>query len=112
MQITETSAEGLKRELQVVVGAQELTERRDKKIDEIKDTVQIKGFRKGKVPAAHLRKVYGRQLMAEILQDAVEETSQKALTDRDERPAGQPLSLIHISEPTRPPLLSRMPSSA
>lgn len=90
MQITETSAEGLKRELQVVVGAQELSERRDKRIAELKDTVQIKGFRKGKVPAAHLRKVYGRQLMAEILQAAVEETSQKALTDRDERPAGQP----------------------
>ena len=90
MQITETNAEGLKREIQVVVGAQELTERRDKRLDEIKDTVQIKGFRKGKVPVAHLRKVYGRQLMAEILQDTVEETSQKALDERDERPAGQP----------------------
>lgn len=90
MQITETSADGLKRELQVVLGAQELTERRDKRIDELKDTVQIKGFRKGKVPVAHLRKVYGRQLMAEVLQAAVEESSQQALTDRDERPAGQP----------------------
>lgn len=90
MQITETSADGLKRELQVVLGAQELTERRDKRIDELKDTVQIKGFRKGKVPVAHLRKVYGRQLMAEILQDAVEESSRQALDDRDERPAGQP----------------------
>ncbi len=90
MQITETSADGLKREIQVVLGAQELTERRDKRIDELKDTVQIKGFRKGKVPIAHLRKVYGRQLMAEVLQAAVEESSQQALTDRDERPAGQP----------------------
>ena len=90
MQITETSADGLKREIQVVLGAQELTERRDKRIDELKDTVQIKGFRKGKVPVAHLRKVYGRQLMAEVLQAAVEESSQQALTDRDERPAGQP----------------------
>lgn len=90
MQITETSAEGLKREIQVVLGAQELTERRDQRLDEIKDTVQIKGFRKGKVPVAHLKKVYGRQLMAEILQTAVEESSQKALEDREERPAGQP----------------------
>jgi len=90
MQITETSADGLKREIQVVLGAQELTARRDKRIDEIKDTVQIKGFRKGKVPAAHLRKVFGRQLMAEVLQDAVEESSKKALDDREERPAGQP----------------------
>lgn len=90
MQITETSNEGLKREIQVVLGAQELTERRDQRIDELKDTVQIKGFRKGKVPIAHLKKVYGRQLMAEILQNAVEESSQKALEDRSERPAGQP----------------------
>jgi trigger factor len=90
MQITETSADGLKRELQVVLGAQELSERRDRRIEEMKDTVQIKGFRKGKVPVAHLRKVYGRQLMVEILQTAVEESSQKALEDRSERPAGQP----------------------
>jgi len=90
MQITETSADGLKRELQVVLGAQELSDRRDRRIEEMKDTVQIKGFRKGKVPAAHLRKVYGRQLMVEILQAAVEESSQKALEDRSERPAGQP----------------------
>jgi len=90
MQITETNVEGLKREIQVVLGSKELTERRDQRLDEIKDTVQIKGFRKGKVPVAHLRKVYGRQLMAEILQTAVEESSQKALEDREERPAGQP----------------------
>ncbi|MFT7576197.1 MAG: trigger factor [Alphaproteobacteria bacterium] len=90
MQITETSADGLKREIQVVLGAQELAERRDRRLDELKDTVQIKGFRKGKVPAAHLKKVYGRQLMAEILQDAVDESSKKALDDRNERPAGQP----------------------
>lgn len=90
MQITETNAEGLKRELQVVLAANELSERRDKRLDEIKDTVQIKGFRKGKVPLAHLKKVFGRQLMAEILQTAVEESSQKALEDRAERPAGQP----------------------
>lgn len=90
MQITETSNDGLKREIQVVLGAQELTERRDQRIEELKDTVQIKGFRKGKVPTAHLKKVFGRQLMAEILQTAVEESSQKALQDRAERPAGQP----------------------
>ena len=90
MQVTETSAEGLKREIKVVVNAAELTERRDKRLDEIKDTVQIKGFRRGKVPVAHLRKVYGRQLMAEVLQQAVEETSREALTERGERPASQP----------------------
>jgi trigger factor len=90
MQVTETSAEGLKREIQVVLDAKELTNRRDERIEELKGQVQIKGFRRGKVPTAHLRKVYGRQLMAEILQNAVEESSQKALEEREERPAAQP----------------------
>jgi trigger factor len=90
MQVTETSADGLKREIQVVLSSNDLTTKRDERIEELKDQVQIKGFRKGKVPAAHLKKVYGRQLMAEILQTAVEESSQKALDEREERPASQP----------------------
>ncbi len=90
MQVTETSADGLKREIQVVLAAKDLTERRDERIEELKGQVQIKGFRRGKVPAAHLRKVYGKQLMAEVLQSAVEESSQKALEEREERPASQP----------------------
>ncbi len=90
MQVTETSAEGLKREIQVVLGAQELNERCDKRLDEIKDDVQLKGFRKGKVPKVHLKRVIGRRLMLEVLQEAVEESSQKALTDRNERPVAQP----------------------
>jgi trigger factor len=90
MQVTETSADGLKREIQVVLAASDLTERRDERIEELKGQVQIKGFRRGKVPTAHLRKVYGKQLMAEVLQSAVEESSQKALEEREERPASQP----------------------
>ncbi|MEZ5843449.1 MAG: trigger factor [Hyphomicrobiaceae bacterium] len=90
MQVTETSSEGLKRQVRVVVGATELAAKRDERIDEIKDRVQIKGFRKGKVPVAHLRKVYGRSMMAEVLQQTVEESSRKVLTDRNERAAVQP----------------------
>ena len=90
MQVTETTSDGLKREIQVILNASELNERRDKRIDEIKDQVQIKGFRKGKVPVAHLRKVYGRQFMVEVLEQAVEESSKQALSDRGERPAAQP----------------------
>jgi trigger factor len=90
MQVTETSAEGLKRELSVVLPATELSARVDQRIEEMKDRVQLKGFRKGKVPPNHLRKVYGRSLMAEVLQEAVEETTRQALTDRNERPAMQP----------------------
>ena len=74
MQITETNNEGLKRTLKVVVGADELGRRFTERLDEIKDRVQLKGFRKGKVPVPHLKKVFGRSLMAEVLQEAVKET--------------------------------------
>jgi trigger factor len=90
MQITETNAEGLKRTLKVVVGADEIGRRFSERLGEIKDRVQLKGFRKGKVPEPHLRKMYGRALMAEVLQETVRETSSKAIADRKERPAMQP----------------------
>lgn len=90
MQVIETSNEGLKRQLKVVLGASELGDRFTQRIDEVKDRIQLKGFRPGKVPVAHIKKVFGRSLMAEVLQQAVEETTQKAIADRNERPAMQP----------------------
>jgi len=90
MQVTETHADGLMRQIQVVVPAQELNERCDKRLDEIQGTVEIRGFRKGKVPRVHLKKVYGRRLMAEVVENAVEESSKQALDDRNERPATRP----------------------
>ena len=81
---------GLKRELKVVVGQGELTQRFATRLDEVKDQVQLKGFRKGKVPVAHLKKLYGRSVMAEVLQQTVDETSRKAISERNERPAQQP----------------------
>ncbi|NJO22710.1 MAG: trigger factor [Sphingomonadales bacterium] len=90
MQVTETSSSGLKRELKVVVGQSELSERFTSRMDEVKGQVQLKGFRKGKVPLAHIKKLYGRSVMAEVVQQAVEETSRKAVQDRNERPAHQP----------------------
>ena len=90
MQVTETSSTGLKRELKVVVGQGELSERFTTRLDEVKDQVQLKGFRKGKVPISHIKKLYGRSLMAEVVQQTLEETSRKALDDRKERPAHQP----------------------
>ena len=90
MQVTETNADGLKREIKVVLGANELSERCEKRLEELKDQVQLKGFRKGKVPKPHLKKMFGRRVMAEVLQEAVEESSRKALTDRNERPAAEP----------------------
>lgn len=90
MQITETSSEGLKRTLQVVVPAGDITKRFDDRLDQLKDQVQLKGFRKGKVPVAHLKKMYGRSVMAEVVQEAVRDSSNQALADKKMRPAMQP----------------------
>jgi trigger factor len=90
MNIKEVKVEGLSRELQVSIAASELVSKLDARIEEIKGEVQIKGFRPGKVPASHVRKTFGNQLMGEVIQQTVNETSQKMLNDRDERPAMQP----------------------
>jgi trigger factor len=90
MQIIEASENGLKRTLKVVVAAGELNDRLASRLDQVKGNVQLKGFRKGKVPLAHIRKVYGRSLMAEVLQDAIRDTSERAIRERNERPAHMP----------------------
>ncbi len=90
MQVTETANSGLKRELKVVIDAGELDNKLEARLVDLKDKVQLKGFRPGKVPVNHLRRMYGRTVMAEILQEAVSETSRNALKERDERPAFEP----------------------
>lgn len=90
MNVTETSAEGLRRELKVVIGADELERRLSARLDELKGKARLKGFRPGHVPKDHLRKVFGRSVMAEVVQQAVAETSREALSQRNERPAFQP----------------------
>ena len=57
---------------------------------EVKDQIQLKGFRRGKVPVPHIKKLFGRSLMAEVVQRTLEETSAKVIADRKERPAFQP----------------------
>ncbi|HVZ04181.1 trigger factor [Hyphomicrobium sp.] len=99
MQVTETARDGLKRTLQVVVGKAELGERFTARLDEIKDRVEIKGFRKGKVPVAHIKKLYGKTLMQEVLEQTLNDTSAKAVKDRNERPAQQPkVELVDFDE--------------
>ena len=90
MDIKEVSIEGLAREVQVTVAAADLAGKLENKIDSIKGQVQLKGFRPGKVPVAHIRKTFGQQLMGEIIQETVNESSQQMLANRDERPAMQP----------------------
>jgi len=90
MQVTETLAEGLKREFKVVVPASELDSRLVARLEEIKGTANIKGFRPGKVPVKHLRRLVGRQTMSEIVQDILREQSNEILSRRGERAALQP----------------------
>ena len=90
MQITESSADGLKRTMKIIVAASEINARFETRLGDLKDKVQLKGFRKGKVPAVHLKKMYGRSVMGEVLDEAIKDTSLKAIEERKERPAMQP----------------------
>ena len=90
MQVTQTLAEGLRRELSVVVPKSDLAAKVESRLDEMKGRAQIKGFRPGKVPVSYLRKLYGKSLMGEIVQETVNESSLKALQERSETPAFQP----------------------
>ncbi|MDE2498925.1 MAG: trigger factor [Alphaproteobacteria bacterium] len=81
MQITETVSEGLRREYKVIVGAADLDARLVGKLEEIKPRLSLKGFRPGKAPVSFLKKTYGKSMMGEIVEAAVNEGSQKAVTD-------------------------------
>lgn len=82
MQVTETVSEGLKREFQVVVPAADLAAKADERLGAMKDQVRINGFRPGKVPVAHIKRMYGRAVMAETIESVVREANAKIVTDR------------------------------
>lgn len=90
MQVTETKNEGLQREFTITIGAAEVEEKVNTRLDELRRTVQIPGFRSGKAPSSLLRKKYGGAVMGEILEAAVSDTSQEAMSERSLRPAMQP----------------------
>jgi len=90
MQIVEKSGEGLSRVYGVRVSAKDLGERLEARIAELAPQMNLRGFRPGKVPPAHLRRVYGRALMGEVVEQTLNETSQKVLDERQLRVASQP----------------------
>ena len=90
MQIVEKSGEGLSRVYGVTVPVADLNERLEARIVEITPQLNIKGFRPGKVPAAHVRRLHGKALMAEVVEQTITETTQKVLEDNKLRPAGEP----------------------
>lgn len=90
MQVTETLNEGLKRKLSVTIPATDLNTRLNAKLEELKGQANIKGFRPGKVPLAHIKKMYGRSAMSEVMTDAINSTVSETLDERKERAAAQP----------------------
>jgi trigger factor len=90
MQVTETRSEGLRREYKVTLPATELEQRLTSELSTLKDRVRINGFRPGKVPLAHLRRLYGRSVMADVVQNAVNEANRKIVQDNNLKLALEP----------------------
>jgi trigger factor len=90
MQVKETVAEGLKHEFQISVSAADLDAKADARLVELKDKVRLNGFRPGKVPVSHLKKVYGRSVMAEAIDQTIRDTNTQIFTERGFRLATQP----------------------
>jgi trigger factor len=98
MQVTETAAAGLKREYRVVVEATDLEARVKEKLDDLKGRVQLRGFRPGKVPVAHLKRIYGKSAMAEVIDAAVREANNKIVTDHGFKLAMEPKVVLPQEE--------------
>jgi trigger factor len=90
MQLTERRSEGLLRVYDVVVPAAELQQQLAAKIAEVQPRVRIKGFRPGKVPASHIRKVYGPSMMQDIINETVQRSTKESLEKVNARPASEP----------------------
>ena len=90
MQVTETASTGLRREYKVVVPSNELDAKVKERLIDLKDRVRINGFRPGKVPVDHLKRVYGRSAMAEAIEAAVREGNAKIIADNKFRLAMEP----------------------
>jgi trigger factor len=90
MEITQTVAEPLHREFRIIIDANDLDTRLTGRLEEMKSQIHLKGFRPGKAPVSFLKKTFGRKVMNEIVEEAVSETSQKAVTDNALKPALPP----------------------
>jgi len=98
MQVTETAAAGLKREYRVVVSATDLEAKVNERLDDLKGRVQLRGFRPGKVPVEHLKRLYGKSAMAEVIEAAVREANSKIITDHGFKLATEPKVVLPSEE--------------
>jgi trigger factor len=98
MQVTETATAGLKREYRVVVPATDLEAKVNERLDDLKGRVQLRGFRPGKVPVNHLKRIYGKSAMAEVIEAAVREANQKIIDDHGLKLATEPKVVLPTEE--------------
>src|SRR5215470_17432554 len=98
MEVRETLSDGLKREFQVQVPAADLEARVTARLDELKDRVQLRGFRPGKVPVTHLKKIYGKAVMAETVEQVIRELNAQIVSDRGLKLAMEPKVTIPNEE--------------
>jgi trigger factor len=90
MQVTETLSQGLKREYDISLPASDLAAKLNGQLADLKAKVRINGFRPGKVPVEHLRKVYGKSVMADVMQEAIASANKKIIDDNHLRLAREP----------------------
>src|SRR5947209_1008450 len=99
MNVTETSAEGLKRELTITVPANEVEDKITRRLGEIAQSIRLPGFRPGKVPLPLLRKRYGPAVRGEVLESAVQDSSAEAMREHNLRPALPPrVEIVNAAE--------------
>src|SRR6195952_3787713 len=109
MQVTETLAEGLKHEFQISVPASDLDAKADARLVDLKDKGRINGVRPGKVPVSHLKKVYGRSVMAETVEQTIRDTNTKIFTERGFRLATEPKVTMPTEEKAVDAILTGKP---
>lgn len=90
MQVTETLNDGLRRAYNVVLPAADIEKSRQARLNDLSKQLRLPGFRPGKVPMSVVKQRYGTAVIAEVLQESVNEATQKMISDRGLRPAGQP----------------------
>tara|TARA_B100001939_G_scaffold197232_1_gene169758 strand:+ start:466 stop:2064 length:1599 start_codon:yes stop_codon:yes gene_type:complete len=90
MQVTETHSEGLKRGFKVVISAQDIDAKVDAELEKVRANIKMPGFRPGKAPLSLLKKLHGKNMMGQVLEETIHSTSQEVLEERKLRPAMQP----------------------
>ena len=101
MQVTEVANEGLKRAFSVVVPATDITAEREKRLAQLGKDLRLPGFRPGKVPPRVVMQRYGQTVMGEVLENSVNNATQRVVSDRGLRPAQQPkIELVNFADGT------------